>query len=276
MWPIFAMDTCFYNSQGSYSLDARCEMLRELGYDGTYLTLWDDASLEDLSRLGDAARAHDLAVAGVWSTLDVAAGEAGANRLAFASAPRLGGLTRLELGIRDSRSADRRYDASEDDEARALIERLLALLPDDVEICLYPHVNFWLERFEDAIELCDRVDDERLGLCFPAYHWYAVRGDPVEPLLAKAGSRLRSVNVCGSRRLADPAMPTIESLADGELDNFALLGSLQRVGYRGMVGVQGYGMGGDCYGNLQRSLTAYRDLTRRLAAHPEWAVLRPA
>jgi hypothetical protein len=71
-------------------------------------------------------------------------------------------------------------------------------------------------------------------------------------------------------------MPTIESLADGELDNFALLGSLQRVGYRGMVGVQGYGMGGDCYGNLQRSLTAYRDLTRRLAAHPEWAVLRPA
>jgi sugar phosphate isomerase/epimerase len=274
MWPIFAMDTCFYSGQGSYALDARCEMLRELGYDGTYLTLWDDAS-SDLARLGDVARAHDLVVAGVWGRLDVAAGEADANRVMFDSAPRLGGLTRLELGVSDSRSPDRRYDSSDDDEARALIERLLDLLPDDVEICLYPHINFWLERFGDAIELCSRIGDDRLGLCFPAYHWYAVHGEPVEPLLASAGSRLRSVNVCGSRRLAEPAMPTIESLDQGELDNFALLGSLQRLGYRGMVGVQGYGMGGDCYSNLRRSLAAFRDLTQRLAAHPEWAVLRP-
>jgi hypothetical protein len=32
-------------------------------------------------------------------------------------------------------------------------------------------------------------------------------------------------------------------------------------------------MGGDVYGNLRRSVTAFRSMEQRLAAHPEWAVL---
>jgi hypothetical protein len=82
-------------------------------------------------------------------------------------------------------------------------------------------------------------------------------------------------NICGSRPTAGGA-PTIEPLDEGELDNFALLGALQRVGYTGMIGVQGYSMGGDSYSKLQRSLAAFRAMTDRLAAHPGWAALRPA
>lgn len=272
MWPIFAMDTCFYSSQGTHALDARCEILRELGYDGTYLTLFDEASWEDLSRFGDTARRHDLAVAGVWVRLDVGGDEV--NDRLLEAAPLLDGLTRLELGLTDARSTDRRYDATADDHARALIESLLERLPNNVEICLYPHINWWLDRFDDAIELCSRIDHDRVGLCFPAYHWYAVQGDPVEPLLRQAGARLRSVNLCGSRPTAG-GVPTIETLDAGEIDNFTLLGTLQRLGYGGMVGVQGYGMGGDAYNNLRRSLAAFRDMTERLAAHPEWAVRQP-
>jgi len=275
VWPFYAMDTCFYTSQGSYGLEARCAMSRELGYDAAYLTLANDASWQDLERLGETARANDLDVAAVWGCLEVAAGpDAGINQLLFDSLPLLRGMPRLELALRDTRAPDRRYDADDDDAARALVAQLAERLPDGVQVCLYPHINWWLERFDDAIELCRRIDDDRVGLCFASYHWFATQGDSLDELLAQAGEKLYAVNICGSRR-SPVGPPTIEPLDDGELDNFALLGALERVGYRGPVGLQGYSVGGDCYGKLQRSLAAYRDMTRRLETHPEWAVLRP-
>jgi hypothetical protein len=41
-----------------------------------------------------------------------------------------------------------------------------------------------------------------------------------------------------------------------------------------MVGIQGFSVGGDVYTKLKRSITAFRDIERRLDAHPEWAQLR--
>jgi hypothetical protein len=83
------------------------------------------------------------------------------------------------------------------------------------------------------------------------------------------------VNVCGSRRLDSPGGPpaTIEPLDEGELDNFALLGLLRAIDYRGPIVLQGYGVGGDVYAVLRRSLRAYRSMAARLAMHPEWADL---
>lgn len=267
--PFFAMDTCFYSSQGSYGLDARCEMLRELGYDGTYLTLGSDVSWDDLARLAEVAARNELAIGGVYAVLDLAEDASGAaNRRLFESAPLFAGLGRVELALRDS------GQAGDGGAARGLVEELLERLPGDVEVCLYPHVGFRLERFDQAVELARAVDSPRLGVCFCAYHWYAVRPNPLDALLASAGGLLRSANVCGSRRVAG-GLPTIEPLDDGDLDVFALLGALERAGYRGMVGLQGYGMGGDSYAKLERSLAAYRSATARLAAHPDWAALRP-
>jgi hypothetical protein len=58
------------------------------------------------------------------------------------------------------------------------------------------------------------------------------------------------------------------------MDNFVLLGALERRGFDGRFGVLGWeSMGGDVYGSLRRSVTAFRSMEQRLAAHPEWAVL---
>jgi sugar phosphate isomerase/epimerase len=35
------MDTFFTTSLGTYTLPNRCQILSELGYDGTHLTIWD-------------------------------------------------------------------------------------------------------------------------------------------------------------------------------------------------------------------------------------------
>ncbi len=61
---LFAMDTSFFGSLGAYGFDARFEMLRELGYDATYLTVWNEVAWQDLPRLTTFPAFHWHAVEG--------------------------------------------------------------------------------------------------------------------------------------------------------------------------------------------------------------------
>src|SRR5689334_6580379 len=69
---VFAMDTYFYTTLGAYEFDARCEMLKELDYDATYLTAWNDAAWADVPRIAQMKAKHGLDVAAVYATLDSA------------------------------------------------------------------------------------------------------------------------------------------------------------------------------------------------------------
>ncbi len=44
------------------------------------------------------------------------------------------------------------------------------------------------------------------------------------------------------------------------------LKALKNSGYTGPIGLQGYGIGGDAYDNLKRSMSAWRKLSEKLAA----------
>jgi len=265
-FPAFGMDTGFYSPLGSYSLDARCEMLAELGYDATYLTLWSDTAWADLPELGKTAARHGLGVAAVNVTVDASAPlDEGENARILTMIDTLSCGQTVEIAIRHG------------GDVRPFLERALdAAEANEVRLLLYPHTFFWMERAEDAIRLCEEFGSPRLGLVFSAFHWYAVEGTDLRKTLQAASPYLGLVNLCGSRRLAGQYFPTtIEPLDSGDLDNFALLGALRALSYTGMVGVQGYGVGGDAYDRYRRSITTLRELEDRLDAHPEWAELRP-
>ncbi|MFB6140793.1 MAG: sugar phosphate isomerase/epimerase family protein [Halosimplex sp.] len=269
----FAMDTAFRHSLGTYPLRTRCEMLAELGYDATYLTLFEESDWDDARRVGTVAREHDLDVAAVYGGLDVSAPPDDAeNRRFLDLVGDLEGVRGVEVPLSASADGVANSDPAADDDAVAWLERLLEAAGDDLLVSLYPHVGNWLERVEDAARLCDRVDDPRLGAVFCGYHWYAVDGEAPDESLRAAAPHLQSANLCGSSRRDGQA--TIEPLDTGELDNFVLLGLLRSVGYDGPVGIQGYSVGGDAYANLRRSLAALEDVDRRVDEHPEWADIR--
>ena len=46
-------------------------MLKELGYDATYLTAWSDAAWNDVPKLKDVHRRHGLEVASVYTMYDL-------------------------------------------------------------------------------------------------------------------------------------------------------------------------------------------------------------
>jgi sugar phosphate isomerase/epimerase len=275
----YAMDTSFYTGFGSYSWESRCEMLAEIGYDATYLTLWnDDAWNVDLGKLAATRDRFGLDVQAVYVVHDLAEADSADRIVRLAES--LEGASTIELAIQDSREESPEITGERFAVVSAFLERLLAAAEArNISILLYPHRYFFIERLEQAARFCRELDHPRLGMVFTGFHWYAVEGENLDARLADAAPYLRSANLNGSRRMissaGDPDVVTIEPLDSGELDNFGVLASLARVGFAGPVGVQGYAVAGDVYENLSRSLRAYRRMKSRLDRHPDWGVFRP-
>jgi sugar phosphate isomerase/epimerase len=275
-WPVYAMDTGFYNSLGSYDFDARCEIANELGFDATYLTLWSETAWADVPKLASARDRHGLEVAGVYCPLDMTAPSAEQDGRRIEELVRtIDGCDHVEIALLSDTYGP--SDQSGDDVALGWMERLAGAAAErDVTLMLYPHALCWLERTDDAIRLCRRLDHPGVKAIFTAYHWYAVEGANLRRLMDDIAPYLEAVNICGSTRASGHVMPaTIERLDEGEMDAFHVLGEVRRVGYEGYIGLQGYSLAGDPYANFRRSLAALRDIERRLDEHPHWAELRP-
>jgi sugar phosphate isomerase/epimerase len=199
---IYAMDTSFYTSLGAYDFEARCEMLKELGYDATYLTLWSDDAWADVPRLATVRERHGLEVTAVYVTLDIAnEPDDPANRRILELVDTIEGCRTIELSVRSSDPELPLSDPRGDEAAR----RWLSVLLERAErrgttIALYPHIRFWMERMEDAVRLCRAVDHPLLRMVFPTYHWYAADGKGLAERVAEAAPYLVLANVCGSRR----------------------------------------------------------------------------
>ena len=61
MSQIYAMDTFFTTSLGTYTLPNRCQILSELGYDGTHLTIWDARTAATIPQSAPRSRSADVA-----------------------------------------------------------------------------------------------------------------------------------------------------------------------------------------------------------------------
>ena len=273
MFRPYAMDTAFYTSLGSYTFDARCEMAAELGYEGAYLTLWSDEAWGDLEAMKNVKQRHGLDPVAVYLTLELTANgisnEAEANRVIDA----LQGGPRIELSIRRGEDAPEKSDEAGDAAVLPVLERLVTRAErNGLILTLYPHLNFWMERVQDAARLCGKLDHPHLKLVFCGFHWYAADGKALREALTAAAPYLSHANICGC---APPR--TILPLDEGELDNFAVLCALRREGQLvegSWVGVQGYSVAGDVYTKLRRSYRTLQDMQRRMREHPAWGELR--
>jgi sugar phosphate isomerase/epimerase len=273
--PFFTLDTAFYHSHGRYSVKVRAEMLRELGYAGTNASLWDDQAWSDLPVLVQSLDAHGLQLLGIWTSADVATGTFDP-RLAEAIKLLAGRPAVIELALNSSSEHDKPSAPRADARAAELVHKVATLAAAaGLRVALYPHANSWLERVEDAVRLGMRVNRPEVGMTFNLYHWLYTDGTELEARLQLALPRMWNVTVNGTTRRGERDW-TIEPLDQGKFDPFYFLGALARTGYAGPIALQGYGVGGDVYANLKRSITAYRDLTMRIVKHEAWSRLGPA
>lgn len=247
-------------------------MLSQLGYDGINITLWSEQSWADVPAIAGVRDRYGIDVTGVYTSIEDEQDSAGIRRIheLLESVP---AGTIVDLAVLGSAEAATNSDRAGDARIADLLAGILPVAEQrGITISLYHHVNTWMERLEDALRLCNTVDHPSLRLTFSTHHWYVTDGRNPRKSLTDTAPWMSSANFCGSRRVPNDTGTdaTIELIDQGELDNFHMLGLLKSTGFDGPVGIQGFSMGGDAYGKLRHSITAFRDIEARVDAHPAW------
>ena len=134
-----------------------------------------------------------------------------------------------------------------------------------LRVALYPHVGFYVARFEDADRVAEKVDMPNVGTSFNLCHWIKLEGDrDYAPLLERAMPRLMLVSINGADH-AGGWEKLIQTLDRGEYDVFAFVKAVRTMGYAGPVGLQCYAVQGDRRENLRRSIDAWHEFQKRMS-----------
>lgn len=238
------------------SFDEQAVMLKELGYDGVG-HLFLDKVAERIKSLD----AQGLKLFQITMKVDFTPGKQ-PYEAKFKDVLALvkGRNVQFDLLTSGAKASDPSLDAH----AVEVLREMSDLAKDSgAEILLYPHVGNWIERIEDAVRVADKVDRPNVGVMFNLCHWLRVdKQRDYKPLLKAAMPRLRAISLNG----ADEQDPKpgwtnyIQPLDKGSFNQAAFLKTLQELGYKGPIGLQCFGIGGDAREHLTRSMEAWKKL----------------
>lgn len=240
----------------------QAQMLKELGYPGVG-HIWLDKVEERIASL-DAA---GLRLYQITMTVDVAPGKTPYDVARFKAVLALirGRQVQFCVTCKGRPPGDQSADARAVEVLREMSEQARE---SGAQLLLYPHQKDWIERIEQAVRVADLVDRPNVGVMFNLCHWLRVdRSRDYAPLLKQAMPRLWAVSINGADEFDDQPnwKRYIQPLDQGSFDVGKLLRTLQQLGYRGPVGLQCFGIGGDAREHLARSLAKWRELSRQLA-----------
>jgi len=159
--------------------------------------------------------------------------------------------------------------SSPDGEARATkIVREVADMAaaSGLRVVLYPHIGFYVGRIEDALRIRKLADRPNVGVTFNLAHFLAAKDEPnLDLRLREALPYLEMVSINGADHEGDWSR-LIQPLDRGDFDVYGFLKKLRSMGYKGPIGLQCYQVPGDIEENLKRSMAAWHNFSRRLAA----------
>lgn len=134
----------------------------------------------------------------------------------------------------------------------------------DLRVALYPHVGFYVATVDDALRLAEKAERDNVGVSFNLCHFLKLDDEKnLEAVLRRAMPKLFLVSINGADRGETRAMGwdrLIQPLDRGTFDNAALVALLGRLGYRGPIGLQCYGINLPPREHLGRSMAAWRKI----------------
>ncbi|MCI0682340.1 MAG: sugar phosphate isomerase/epimerase [Gemmataceae bacterium] len=253
-YALYAMDTGLRGPDVP-DLAGKVKLLKKLGYAGIGYTF----NAAELPTLLDLLDQHRLELSAIYLAPFI---DSPPEAALLDSVARLKGrTTRIELAFRSKTltPSDPKGDAA----ALGYLTKLADVVGDSGPvISIYPHRNFWAERVEDGVRLARQLQRKNVGTHFNLVHWkWAPQKEPLETLLRDALPYLRCVTING---LDNKQGDRIVSLDQGDYDIDGFLRTLVKIGYRGPVGLQGYGVAGRSADHLGRSMTRWQAALARL------------
>jgi len=242
------------------SFQEQAVMLKELGFDGVG-HIWLDKVAERVKSLDDAG----LKLYQITMQVNIAADKPAYDaRFKEVLAMVNGRKVQFLLLVGGMRPSDPAGDARAVEIIRGMSDLAKGT---DAQLLLYPHVNDWIERIEDASRVAEKVDRPNVGVIFNLCHWLrADKSRDYQPLLKQAMPRLWAVTINGADTLDEkPGWEKyIQPLDKGSFDVGVFLKTLKELGFKGPIGLQCYGIGGDTREHLARSLAAWPKLKANL------------
>ena len=252
--PFFAMDTATKDDKHKTAAE-QAQMLRELGYPGIGIGYAGiDSLVETLKELDQ----RDLQLFAVYTGINIDAGAQPYDPTLKEAMKVLEGRNVI-LWVFAQSQLQKPSATQGDARAREILRELAAAASSHkVRISLYPHNAFWLETIEDAMRMADQVDRPNVGVTFNLCHWLRVSKDrDAKAAIQRAIPRLSIVNINGADTDGQDWKTLIQTLDHGTFDMRGFLETLRDAGYTGPIGFQGYGIGGDAYDNLKRTMAAW-------------------
>jgi sugar phosphate isomerase/epimerase len=251
LFPFYAMDTGLRGPDVP-SIEAGVELLKKLGYTGVDFGLGGQLpkQLELLDK-------HGLQL---WAVYVSPSLEGGLPANLEESVKLMKGRpTRIELAIGSKQV--KCSDPAGDAKAVEMLKRASDMAADTGPvISVYPHRGSWTERVDDGVRLARQVGRKNVGTNFNLVHWkWLTQTKSLEALLTEALPHLMTVTINGM------AGSAIVPLDEGDYDVTEFMATVKRVGYRGPVGFQGYGIKGNSEEILSRTMKKWREIMAKIA-----------
>ncbi|MCX5682345.1 MAG: TIM barrel protein, partial [Planctomycetota bacterium] len=153
----------------------------------------------------------------------------------------------------------REMPGQHDAEAAILVREVADLAGESgLRVALYPHIGFYVATAEDALRIADLAGRTNVGVSVNLCHeLMAGNGDRLESIVKACAPRLFLVSINGADH-GTSIEQTIKVLDDGDYDVRGFVSMLDRVGYKGPIGLQCYNLKGDPEANLKRSIMVWR------------------
>lgn len=259
-YPFFPFCIDWHDSQ-KRNFEQQAVMLKELGYPGVG-HIWLD-KLEERIKTLDAA---GLKLYQITMTVELAPDKTpyDTNRFKEVCALIKGRHVQFCLLLNGAKSSDPSVDPRAVEILRAMSDQAK---DSGAQLLLYPHQSSWVERIEDSVRVGDKVDRPNVGVMFNLCHWLRVdKSRDYRPLLKQAMPRLWAISINGADEFdANPGWDHyIQPLDKGSFDVGQFLKTLKELGYKGPIGLQCFGIGGDTREHLARSLAAWQKLSVNL------------
>jgi len=252
--PFFAMDTATKDEKHK-TAGEQAQMLKELGYAGVGIGYAGANALAEMLKELDQ---RELELFAVYTGMEVDPGAQPYDPSLKEALKVLEGRNTI-LWLFAQSQAQKPSATEGDPRAVEILGELAAeAAAHKVRISLYHHQGFWLETVEDAMRIADQVNRPNVGVTFNLCHWLRVSKDRnVKAVIEQAMPRLSVVNINGADNDGQDWKTLIQTLDRGTFDVRGFLETLRDAGYTGPIGFQGYGIGGDVYENLKRTMTAW-------------------
>jgi sugar phosphate isomerase/epimerase len=256
VWPFYAFDNGL-KSKSVATLEAKCKLLKDLGYRGLQYHL----NPKEMPRMYEQLDKHGLKMFGVYVVLPLSDGPVD-KRLAESIKLMKGRDTNIDLGITSKKI--KRSDPAGDATAKVMLKKIVDLCADTgPRISIYPHTGFWTERVEDGARLAKLVDPKMVGTNFNLVHWSWVKQTrDVKDVLKECLPNLFSVTFNGLK--GKGARPRIMPLDESDYDLEKFLATVKEIGYTGSVGLQCWSIKAPSEENLKRSMTRWLEMKKKL------------